>query len=71
MSFSDVWNNQVGRRALMSSGVCALCFVYMLFVVSETRSLVLTGAAWLTLFSFFAVFSTVLSIGITGSSTEA
>jgi len=43
----------------------------MLFVVSETRSLVLTGAAWLTIFSFFAVFSTVLSIGVTGTSTES
>uniref|UniRef100_A0AC34QPD7 5-demethoxyubiquinone hydroxylase, mitochondrial n=1 Tax=Panagrolaimus sp. JU765 TaxID=591449 RepID=A0AC34QPD7_9BILA len=65
-SFSEVWENNSGRRAILASGVCILCFLYLLYVVAETRSLVLTGVAWLTIFSFFAVFSTVLSIGISG-----
>jgi zinc transporter 6 len=69
-SFGTVWENPVGKRAILSGFLCICCFLYLFYVVSATRSLVLTGAAWLSIFSFFAVFSTILNLGVHSSPTD-
>uniref|UniRef100_A0A7E4UTM4 ZT_dimer domain-containing protein n=1 Tax=Panagrellus redivivus TaxID=6233 RepID=A0A7E4UTM4_PANRE len=63
-SLGAVWSNPAGKRAIFSTLGCALCILYLIWVVNVTRSLVLTGAAWLTIFSFFATVSSVVNIGV-------
>jgi zinc transporter 6 len=68
--FGTIWENPTGKRAVLSCCICACCILYLFYVVSATRSLVLTGAVWLTIFSFFACFSTILSLGVHSSPTD-
>lgn len=59
------WSNSNVRQACFGAAVCALCIVFLIGSVSVTRSLVLTSAAWLSVFSFFSLISTVISLSVT------
>uniref|UniRef100_F1L408 Zinc transporter 6-A n=1 Tax=Ascaris suum TaxID=6253 RepID=F1L408_ASCSU len=53
------------RRACLWATLCAACTFLLIGIVSVTRSLVLTSAAWLSVFSFFSLVSTVVSLSVT------
>ncbi|KHN74984.1 Zinc transporter 6-A [Toxocara canis] len=59
------WSNGNVRHACLWAGVCAICTLLLLGIVSVTRSLVLTSAAWLSVFSFFSLVSTIVSLSVT------
>ena len=51
------------RPLLIVTGVCSACVLFMMYTVSMTRSLILTGCTWLTLFSVMSLVSALLSMG--------
>lgn len=70
LSLHRVLEHPSGRRASTATAACALCAIFLIYVVSVTRSLVLTGAAWLSVFSFFALFSAIVSMAIPQKCSE-
>lgn len=50
-----------GQRAVFAAALCALTSMFLIYSVSVTRSLVITGTAWISVFSFFSLFSAIIS----------
>lgn len=59
------WSNTNVRQACIGAAACVLCLFFLIGCVSVTRSLVLTSAAWLSVFSFFSLISSVISLSVT------
>lgn len=59
------WSNSNVRQACIGAVICGLCLLFLIGSVSITRSLILTVAAWLSVFSFFSLVSTVISLSVT------
>ncbi|KAM3722946.1 Zinc transporter 6-A [Dirofilaria immitis] len=59
------WSNSNVRQACIGAVICGLCILFLIGSVSITRSLILTAAAWLSVFSFFSLVSTVISLSVT------
>ncbi|VDK88245.1 unnamed protein product [Litomosoides sigmodontis] len=59
------WSNSNIRQACVGAVICGLCILFLVGSVSITRSLILTAAAWLSVFSFFSLISTVISLSVT------
>uniref|UniRef100_A0A0R3RIP0 Kinesin-associated protein 3 n=1 Tax=Elaeophora elaphi TaxID=1147741 RepID=A0A0R3RIP0_9BILA len=59
------WSDSNVRQACIGAVICGLCILFLIGSVSITRSLILTAAAWLAVFSFFSLISTVISLSVT------
>lgn len=59
------WSDSNIRQACIGAIICGLCILFLVGSVSITRSLILTAAAWLSVFSFFSLVSTVISLSVT------
>ncbi|MFH4976957.1 hypothetical protein AB6A40_003666 [Gnathostoma spinigerum] len=66
----SAWMHPDGRRACIASAVSALCTLFLIYCVSVTRSLVLTSAAWQSVFSFFSLISTIISLTVTHKASK-
>uniref|UniRef100_A0A0N5AKS1 Kinesin-associated protein 3 n=1 Tax=Syphacia muris TaxID=451379 RepID=A0A0N5AKS1_9BILA len=67
--FALDWSNRTVRSASFGAAVCFLCTLFLIFCVSITRSLVLTSATWLSVFSLFLLISTVVSCSVSKKPT--
>lgn len=65
MTIKVAWSDANVRQACLGATVCAICIVFLIGSVSVTRSLILTSAAWLSVFSFFSLISTIISSSVT------
>uniref|UniRef100_A0A915PLK2 Cation efflux protein transmembrane domain-containing protein n=1 Tax=Setaria digitata TaxID=48799 RepID=A0A915PLK2_9BILA len=65
VTITIAWSNSNVRQACVGAIICSLCILFLVGSVSITRSLVLTAAAWLSVFSFFSLISTVISLSVT------
>lgn len=66
-SFVGELSRSSDARPVFGVGVtCIACWVFLVYCVSASRSLVLTGAAWLTVFALFSLASSLVAIGIRG-----
>ncbi|CAG9535764.1 unnamed protein product [Cercopithifilaria johnstoni] len=65
VAFVIAWSNSNVRQACIGAAICSLCILFLIGSVSITRSLILTAAAWLSVFSFFSLISTVISLSVT------
>lgn len=57
-------NTPDGRAVLIVAAICALTWLALVYCVSVSRSLVLTGAAWLTVFALFSLASSLISLAL-------
>lgn len=71
VSFTIAWSDKTVKSAFVGAVVCALCTLFLIGCVSITRSLVLTSAAWLSVFSLFLLVSTVASCSISKKPTAS
>ena len=69
VNFSIAWSNKTVKSAFFGSIVCTACTICLVCCVSITRSLVLTSAAWLSVFSLFLLVSTVVSCSVSKKPT--
>ncbi|VDN02719.1 unnamed protein product [Thelazia callipaeda] len=65
VSITIEWSNSNVRQSCFGAFVCGMCVIFLIGCVSVTRSLVLTTSAWLSVFSFFSLISTVISLSVT------
>ncbi|KAI1730016.1 cation efflux family domain-containing protein [Ditylenchus destructor] len=67
---SQLLSNPAGRNAALACILCILTSLFLIYSVSVTRSLVITGQAWISVFSFFALFSAIVSLSTTAHATN-
>ncbi|KAI1717080.1 cation efflux family domain-containing protein [Ditylenchus destructor] len=67
---SQLLSNPAGRNAALACVLCILTSLFLIYSVSVTRSLVITGQAWISVFSFFALFSAIVSLSTTTHATS-
>ncbi|TKR76731.1 hypothetical protein L596_017832 [Steinernema carpocapsae] len=63
-SLGEAWSRPQGRRACLAALASGCCALFLFYCVSVTRSLVLTGATWLSLFSSFSLLSSIISMTV-------
>lgn len=49
------------RKACFCVTICAIITLFLIYAISITRSLVITGLTWISVFSFFAASSAIIS----------
>lgn len=49
------------RKACFCVSICAIITLFLIYAISVTRSLVITGLTWISVFSFFAASSAIIS----------
>uniref|UniRef100_A0A915CZS9 Zinc transporter 6 n=1 Tax=Ditylenchus dipsaci TaxID=166011 RepID=A0A915CZS9_9BILA len=70
LAMGKLLSYSVGRNAALASVLCMLTSLFLVYSVSVTRSLVITGQAWISVFSFFALFSAVISLSTSAQSNN-
>ena len=70
-TLAKLWSHSIGRNAVMATFVCLAASIFLIYSVSVTRSLVITGTAWVSVFSFFAIFSAIISLATTNTSSKS
>uniref|UniRef100_A0A914UZ83 Cation efflux protein transmembrane domain-containing protein n=1 Tax=Plectus sambesii TaxID=2011161 RepID=A0A914UZ83_9BILA len=60
----ELWRAPDARPVMAVAATCFACWLFLVYCVSASRSLVLTGAAWLTVFAMFSLASALISIVI-------
>uniref|UniRef100_A0A914I4X2 Cation efflux protein transmembrane domain-containing protein n=1 Tax=Globodera rostochiensis TaxID=31243 RepID=A0A914I4X2_GLORO len=58
---TSVLIDPVSQKACLCFAASAFLLAFLIYSVSATRSLVLTGLAWLGVFSLFVIFSTIVA----------
>lgn len=51
--------SEVNSRIKTGGGICLLLTIISCYLTSQADSLILSGASWLNIFAFFAIFSSI------------
>ena len=62
-----LYSNSDGQKTLIACTTCAILSIFLLYIVSVTHSLIITGVAFASIFSLFSLLSAL--VGVLASST--